>query len=130
MTETITEVDETIIEQIANIESVHRCGRCRGSKNVKPRHCYVKRDGTIVMTCNDKDCQCKCHTHYICKDCGTLAPYDKSYKHVCPEKQEQYPRRKLTKEEQEYNDQVTRQLEAWRNKQKEAEVELTYKEKK
>ena len=107
---------------------VHRCGRCRGSKNVKPRHCYVKADGTPMITCNDKECQCKCKTHYICKECGRLAPYDQKVKHVCLEKTWQITPPKLTKKDKELESEIQVMMSKWRSTQK--EVELTYKESK
>ena len=51
------------------------CANCK--RNI---HCYVKVDretneAIIHKTCKNNDCECKCKTHYACKQCGYLHPY-------------------------------------------------------
>jgi len=51
------------------------CTNCR-----KKIHCYVKVDtetneAVVHNTCKDKICECKCKTHYACRQCGSLHPY-------------------------------------------------------
>jgi len=51
------------------------CTNCK-----KKIHCYVKVDretneATVHNTCKDKICECKCKTHYSCRQCGYLHPY-------------------------------------------------------
>jgi len=51
------------------------CANCK--RNI---HCYVKVDketheAVVHNTCKDKICECKCKTHYACKNCGYLHPY-------------------------------------------------------
>lgn len=55
--------------------STYRCSSCK-----KKIHCYVKVDretgvAEVHNTCKDKICECKCKTHYSCKQCGYLHPY-------------------------------------------------------
>ena len=55
--------------------SRYYCGNC-----TKKIHCYVKVDpetrvAKIHMTCKNKECECKCKTHYACKLCGYLHPH-------------------------------------------------------
>ena len=56
-------------------------GTSRCSKCSKKIHCYVTvdRDSNEAKfhdTCSNKDCECKCKTHYSCKICGHLHSYD------------------------------------------------------
>ena len=51
------------------------CSNCR-----RKTHCYVEvdrktREAIIHNTCTKKDCECKCKTHFACKQCGSLHPY-------------------------------------------------------
>ena len=51
------------------------CANCR--RNI---HCYVKinketHEAVIHKTCKSEDCECKCKTHYSCRQCGYLHPY-------------------------------------------------------
>lgn len=51
------------------------CTSCRNKI-----HCYVKVDretgeAKVHNTCKDKICECKCKTHYACRQCGYLHPY-------------------------------------------------------
>ena len=51
------------------------CSNCK-----KKIHCYVKVDretneAIVHNTCKASDCECKCKTHYSCKQCGYLHPY-------------------------------------------------------
>ncbi len=53
----------------------YKCANCN-----RKIHCYVKvEDGeaTIHKTCKSDDCECKCRTHYACKQCGYLHAYGK-----------------------------------------------------
>lgn len=43
-------------------------------------HCFVKidketKEAIVHKTCRNVDCECKCKTHYSCRDCGYLHPY-------------------------------------------------------
>ena len=49
--------------------STFRCSNCEKKKI----HSYVGSDGPVVR-CSHKDCECKCKTHYACKQ-GRLHPY-------------------------------------------------------
>jgi len=51
------------------------CSNCK-----KKIHCYVKvdkktKEAIVHNTCKSTDCECKCKTHYACKQCGSLHPY-------------------------------------------------------
>ena len=51
------------------------CSNCK-----RKTHCYVKvdrktKEATVHNTCTRKDCECKCKTHFACKQCGSLHPY-------------------------------------------------------
>lgn len=51
------------------------CANCK--RNV---HCYVKvdkktKEATVHFTCKFQECECKCSTHYSCRQCGYLHPY-------------------------------------------------------
>ena len=49
------------------------CANCK--RNI---HCFVKvEDGKaeVKNTCKNEECECKCRTHYACKQCGYLHPY-------------------------------------------------------
>jgi len=53
----------------------NHCANCR--RNV---HCFVKidkdtREAIIHKTCKNEDCECKCRTHFACRNCGYLHPY-------------------------------------------------------
>jgi len=55
--------------------SRYYCTNC-----TKKIHCYVKVDretheAKVHNTCKDKICECKCKTHYACRECGYLHPY-------------------------------------------------------
>ena len=52
------------------------CANCK-----RKIHCYVKVDretqeAKVNITCKSGDCECKCRTHFACKNCGMLHPYD------------------------------------------------------
>ena len=52
-----------------------RCPNCRGGGEKKlPIHCKVVA-GEPVISCNNKECNCPCRTHYACKSCGHLHEY-------------------------------------------------------
>ncbi|MCY4489863.1 MAG: hypothetical protein OXC46_00170 [Thaumarchaeota archaeon] len=53
-----------------------RCPNCRGGSGTKkfPLHCKVV-NGEPKITCNNKECNCPCRTHYACKSCGHLHAY-------------------------------------------------------
>lgn len=51
------------------------CSTCR-----KNSHCYVKvnretGEAIIHKNCKSDDCECRCRTHYACRECGYLHPY-------------------------------------------------------
>lgn len=55
--------------------SRNHCANCR--RNV---HCFVKvdkntKEAIVHKTCKNDDCECKCRTHYSCRECGYLHPY-------------------------------------------------------
>jgi hypothetical protein len=55
--------------------SRYYCSSCK-----KKIHCYVKvdkdtKEAVVHNTCKSVDCECKCKTHYACKQCGSLHPY-------------------------------------------------------
>jgi hypothetical protein len=55
--------------------SRNHCSNCR-----RKTHCYVEvnrktREAIIHNTCTKKECECKCKTHFACKQCGSLHPY-------------------------------------------------------
>ena len=55
-----------------------RCGNCRGGaagSRKLPLHCKVIA-GEPKINCNNEKCNCPCRTHYACKSCGHLHPYD------------------------------------------------------
>jgi hypothetical protein len=63
------------------------CSNCR--RNI---HCRVQIDkdtneATIKMTCKNKECECKCKTHFACKRCGYLHPYGTTCSRVDAERQ-------------------------------------------
>lgn len=77
--------DETIIglhhsgitlQEGANTSiSRYYCSNCK-----RKIHCYVKVDkdtneAIVHNTCKSPECECKCKTHYSCKQCGSLHPY-------------------------------------------------------
>ncbi|MCY4490003.1 MAG: hypothetical protein OXC46_00895 [Thaumarchaeota archaeon] len=56
-----------------------RCGNCRGGaagSRKLPLHCKVIA-GEPKINCNNDKCNCPCRTHYACKSCGHLHPYEK-----------------------------------------------------
>ena len=62
------------------------CTNCR-----KKIHCYVKvdketKEARVHNTCKDKICECKCKTHYACRQCGYLHPYGEKCNKVEVEK--------------------------------------------
>jgi len=88
MTNNFPDDEETIIgvhhsgiqlyegENVSN--ETYRCSNCK-----KKVHCYVKVDretneAKFHNTCKDKICECKCKTHYSCKHCGYLHPYNQN----------------------------------------------------
>jgi len=51
------------------------CPNCK--RNI---HCFVKidketKEAIVHKTCRNNDCECKCKTHYSCRECGYLHPY-------------------------------------------------------
>lgn len=51
------------------------CANCK--RNI---HCFVKidketKEAIVHKTCRNNDCECKCKTHYSCRECGYLHPY-------------------------------------------------------
>ena len=51
------------------------CANCK--RNI---HCFVKidketKEAIVHKTCRNDDCECKCKTHYACRECGYLHPY-------------------------------------------------------
>lgn len=76
--ETIVGVHHSGIElQEGSNTSISRyyCSNCK-----KKIHCYVKvdkntKEAVVHNTCKSPDCECKCKTHYACKECGSLHPY-------------------------------------------------------
>ncbi|GEM_PF-3092530 len=62
------------------------CANCK-----RKIHCYVKvdretREATIHNTCKNQECECKCKTHYACKQCGYLHPYGQKCNRIEPER--------------------------------------------
>lgn len=62
------------------------CVNCK-----KKIHCYVKVDretneAVVHNTCKDKICECKCKTHYACRQCGYLHPYGEKCNNIEDEK--------------------------------------------
>jgi len=66
------------------------CSKC--NKNV---HTFVKIDketgeAVVHVTCTNKECMCKCKTHYECKKCGRLHPYGENCNYKEPESLPKY----------------------------------------
>jgi hypothetical protein len=66
--------------------SRNHCSNCR-----RKTHCYVEvnrktREAIIHNTCTKKECECKCKTHFACKQCGSLHPYGQKCDRVEPKK--------------------------------------------
>lgn len=65
-----------ILEEGINTSlSRNYCTNCK-----RKTHCYVKvdrktKEAIVHNTCTKKECECKCKTHYACKQCGHLHPY-------------------------------------------------------
>lgn len=64
------------------------CANCR--RNI---HCFVKidkdtREAIIHKTCRNTECECKCKTHFVCRECGYLHPYGQK----CDRKEIEKPR--------------------------------------
>ena len=65
-----------ILEEGLNTSlSRNYCANCK-----RKIHCFVKVDketneATIHNTCKSDNCECKCKTHYACKQCGYLHAY-------------------------------------------------------
>ena len=62
------------------------CANCR-----RKTHSYVEVDretgeAKLHITCTNKECACKCKTHYACKQCGYLHPYNQKCTHKYAEK--------------------------------------------
>lgn len=62
-------------EGINTSMSRNYCSNCK-----KKIHCFVKidketKEAIIHNTCRIKECECKCRTHYACRNCGYLHPY-------------------------------------------------------
>lgn len=62
------------------------CSNCK-----RKTHCYVEvnrktREAIIHNTCTKKECECKCKTHFACKQCGYLHPYGQKCDRGEPEK--------------------------------------------
>ena len=65
-----------LVEGANNSRVRFLCPSCK-----KKIHCRVKidkktKEATIIKTCKDAACECRCRTHYECKICGHLHPYD------------------------------------------------------
>lgn len=65
----------TLHEGLNTSNSRNYCANCK-----RKIHCYVKidretKEAIIHKTCKNDDCECKCRTHYACKQCGYLHPY-------------------------------------------------------
>lgn len=83
------------------------CSNCK-----KKIHCYVKIDkktneAIAHNTCKSQDCECKCRTHYACKQCGYLHPYGqrcnrKETKKI-PDKKSEQEFEKLMEDWKKYN---------------------------
>lgn len=66
--------------------SRYYCTNCR-----KKIHCYVTVDrdtneAIFHNNCKDKECECRCKTHFACKQCGYLHPYGEKCDRVQDEK--------------------------------------------
>ena len=64
-----------LVEGANNSRVRFLCSSCK-----KKIHCRVKidkktKEATIVKSCKDELCECKCRTHYECKTCGHLHPH-------------------------------------------------------
>jgi hypothetical protein len=65
-----------ILQEGANTSlSRNYCANCK-----RMIHCYVKvdketKEAKAHITCKSADCECKCRTHYKCKQCGFSHPY-------------------------------------------------------
>ena len=60
------------------------CSNCK-----KKIHSFVRvnketKEAEIHVTCKSEDCECKCRTHYACKLCGYLHPYDQKCDRIDP----------------------------------------------
>ena len=65
-----------LVEGANNSRVRFLCSSCK-----KKIHCRVKidkktKEAVIINTCKDPQCECRCQTHYECKTCGHLHPYD------------------------------------------------------
>jgi len=65
----------TLTEGANTSLSRNYCANCK-----RMIHCYVKidkdtKEAKIHNTCKSSDCECKCRTHWECKQCGFLHPY-------------------------------------------------------
>lgn len=76
--ETVIGIHESGIELQEGLNtslSRNYCANCK-----RKIHCYVKvdkktKEATVHITCKSSDCECKCKTHYACKQCGHLHAY-------------------------------------------------------
>lgn len=64
-----------LVEGLNTSNSRNYCSNCK-----RKIHCYVKvdretKEAIIHKTCKSDDCECKCRTHFACKQCGYLHPY-------------------------------------------------------
>ena len=62
------------------------CANCR-----RKIHCYVKvdrdtKEAIVHNTCKSPDCECKCKTHFACRQCGSLHPYGMKCNRIEPER--------------------------------------------
>ena len=102
-----------LVEGMNTSLSRYYCTNCR-----RKIHCFVKVDkktgeATFKNNCKDKECECRCTTHYVCKLCGHLHPYDQK---VCnaPTEEERKPTPELDALIEKLNKQVAEERE--RNK--------------
>lgn len=58
------------------------CTNCK-----RKTHCYVKvdretKEAIVHNTCTNSSCECKCKTHYACRECGHLHPYGQKCNYI------------------------------------------------
>lgn len=66
---------QILIEGINESHTRYYCSNCK-----RKIHCYIKlhpetNEPSIHYSCKTEDCQCKCRTHYSCKNCGHIHPH-------------------------------------------------------
>ena len=104
-----------LVEGMNTNLSRYYCSNCK-----KKIHCYITIDketqeATIHDTCKDKECECKCRTHYACKNCGHLHAIGE----LCNFKYEPAP---VSKETDDLIEKINKEFLA-NNKSKEAKIE-------